>query len=217
MPLFALLALFLTFKHPNHKLRFLHTGMAGAYVAGAVGFAGLLGFFPRNRAITIASLSGLVVALTAILWTGRGELTGPGHASEAGLNGRGMSIRTMSDALVPLIREGEPTAIFSDGPSKYWASWMYLEHFRAHDKLQVDCRQIEALGSPTPEEFAAWCAKTDCRSVIFVSIPRNSPLFEAAPTSETGASVFGLLSLSPFRLTQTVDVPECGTITVWRK
>ncbi len=217
VPFFALLALFLTFKHPNHKLRFLHTGMAGAYVAGAVGFAGLLGLLPRNRAITIASIAALVLANAAILWTGRKESIGSGHASEAGLNGRGMSIRAMSDAVVPLIREGESTAVFSDGPSKYWVTWMYLERFRAHDKLQVDCRQVEVLGPPTPEEFDAWCAKTDCRTVIFVSIARNSPLFEAAPPSETAATVLGLLPRSPFHLTQTVDVPECGTITVWRK
>jgi hypothetical protein len=217
VPLFALLALFLTCKHPNHKLRFLHTGMAGAYVAGAVGFAGLLGLLPRNRAMTIASITALLVALAAILWTGRDELTGSGHASEAGLNGRGRSIRAMGDAVAPLIREGEPTAVFSDGPSKFWATWMYLERFRAHDKLQVDCRQVEVLGPPTPEEFAAWCAKTDCRAVIFVSIPPNSPLFEAAPPSETAATVLGLLPHSPFRLAQTMDVPECGTITVWRK
>ncbi len=217
VPLFALLALFLTFKHPNHKLRFLHTGMAGAYVAAAVGFAGLSAQLPRTRAIGIASMVALTAAIVGVLLSGHHVLPTSGHASEAGLNGHGESVRILSDAVVPHIREGESTALFSNVPCKYWGTWMVLERFRAHDKLQVDCRQVEVLGPPTAAEFAAWCAKTDCRSVIFLHVSPNSPFQEGAPASETSSTVIDLLPLSPFRLVQTVDVPECGTITIWRK
>ena len=217
VPLFAMLALFLTFKHPNHKLRFLHTGMAGVYVAGAVGFAGALGLLPRSRALGFASIAALLAAISVVFFTGRDELIGSGHGSESGLDGRGTSIRTVSDAVVPLIREGEATAIFGNIPSKFWATWMYLEHFRAHDKLQVDCRQVEVLGPPTASEFAAWCAKTDCSAVIFVNIALDSPLYEAAPPSETAATVIDWLPRSHYRLAETAEVHGCGTITVWRK
>ncbi len=217
VPAFALLALFLTVKHPNHKLRFLHTGMAGAYVAGAVGYAAALGRLPHSRAVVVGSAAALVLAAAAVLGTGRAVLPTSGHASEMGLSGHGQSLRTLTDAAVPLIREGEPTAVFSNAPSKFWATWMYLEHFANHGLLQVDCRQVGVLESPAPEEFAAWCAVTDCRTAIFLSISPRGGLHEVASPGETNAAVIDLLPQSPFHLTQTVEVPDCGTITVWRR
>ena len=234
VPLFAVLALLLTFKHPNHKLRFLHTGMAGAFVAGAMGLAVLcakalragLRKHPesapsRNRSailgIRIGCCTILVLAIVGLVVYAGNDFGGSGHASEAGLDGRGTSLRIVTDAVAPLIPENEPVADFSNVPSKFWATWMYLERSPRHALLRVDCREVGVLSSPTAEQFAEWCAATPCRCAIFVNIAPGSPLYEPAPLDETTATILGWLPASPFKLVQTVEVIEGGTITVWRR
>ena len=227
VPLFAVVALLLTFKHPNHKLRFLHTGTIGAYVAAAIGFAGLSGTVCRiaeikvgdswNRALRYGCYGLLTfAAMTLIAWAGR-DLERAGHASEAGLNGRGTSLRPLTETVAALLPAGEPVAVFSSGPSKFWAMGMYLERSPRHELLQVDCRQVGVLTSPTAQQFEAWCAKTDCRSVIFIEIPTGSPLYDAAPPEETAATIRGFLPTSTYRLVQTIEHADGATITVWRR
>ena len=227
VPVFAILALFLTFKHPNHKLRFLHTGMAGAFVAGSVGFASLCGLFERvaeryrNRSailcIRVGSSAILASAIIGLVMTAGADFGGSGHASEAGLDGRGTSLRVMTEVVAPLIPENESLAIFSNVPSKFWATWLYLERDSRHAFLQVDCRQVGVLTSPTAEQFTAWTLATDCRRVIFVDLAPGGTLYEQAPFEETTATVIGFLPASTFKLVQTVEVNGYGTITVWRR
>ena len=227
VPLFAVLALLLTFKHPNHKLRFLHTGMAGAFVAGSMGLAGLcclverMAERSRNRSailgIRIGGSAMLVFAIVGLAVYAGSDFGGSGHASEAGLDGRGTSLRVVTEALAPLIPENEPVAIFGNVPSKFWATWTYLERSPRHNLLRVDCREVGVLSSPTAEQFAEWCAATPCRCAIFVNIAPGSPLYESAPLDETTATILGWLPASPFKLVQTVEVIEGGTITVWRR
>jgi hypothetical protein len=214
VPAFALLSMLSTVRHPNHQERFLHTGMAGVYVAAGVGLFGLLILVPM-RVRSFAAGVAFALALAGLLAQAGPNLGGPGHAAALNVPPGGVSLRRATDAVQPLLNEGEPSAVFSNVPSKFWAMWLYLERFPRPDLLQPDCRDVGVLDAPTAPQFAEWCKATRTKRVVFIDVAKDSPLYEDNPTEASSRTILGFLPDSPFRQVQSLPVEGVGTITVW--
>jgi len=220
VPVFALLSMFLTVRHPNHQDRFLHTGTVGVYVAAAVGLFGMLALLLRRAKPNVAGfVCGVLFAIcfSSLLWQAGPNLGGGGRASGLNLPPNGVGVRQVTDAVQPLLNEGEPSAIFSNVPSKFWATWLYLERWPRPDLIQVDCREVGVLDAPTEHQFAEWCKATKTRRVIFIEIAKNSPLYEDNPGEASSATILGFLPASAYRKVQTLAVDGVGTIGVWER
>lgn len=216
IPTFALLSILSTVRHPNQQERFLHTGMSGVYVAAAVGLFGVLFLFPM-RIRSIAAGVVFALAMGGLLTQTGPNFGGPGHASGLNVPPGGVGLRRATDAVQPLLNEGEPLAVFSNVPSKFWAMWLYLERWPRPELLQPDCRDVGVLDTPTAPQFAEWCKITKTRRVIFIGVAKDSPLYEDNPTEASSRTILGLLPDSPFRQVQSLPVEGVGTVTVWER
>jgi hypothetical protein len=216
VPAFALLSMLATVRHPNQHERFLHTGMAGVYVAAAVGLFGLVALLiPRWKGLVSGAV--LALALAGLLTQAGPNLGGPGHASMLNVPPGGVGVRQATEAVQPLLNEGEPVAVFSNVPSKFWAMWLYLERWPQPELLQPDLREVGVLDAPTEPQFAEWCRVTKTRRVVFVDVAKDSALYDDFSTEASSRTVIGFLPGSPFQRVQTLFVEGVGTISVWER
>ncbi|MDQ2688636.1 MAG: hypothetical protein M3Y28_12295, partial [Armatimonadota bacterium] len=106
---FALVAAVLTFHHPYHASRFLHSWIPAVWVAAGIG-AGYLVHRPLFALLTGALAVALLPALIA-----------PAHAPEGGIHQGVPSALAVTDAYLPALADSRHAAVLSNVPMKFLA------------------------------------------------------------------------------------------------
>jgi hypothetical protein len=137
-----------------------------------------------------------------------------GRASEAGLHGRGPSLRHLTSEIARVIPQHQHVLVISNMPARFWAKWCYLEQYPDARYLHTEFREVGVLLRPSAEQFSAWAHITDVTRVIFLQLEPSSPYYEETPDGESNAPVRLYLDSSPFRLVKTIPLSG-GTIEVF--
>ena len=216
VPLFAVIGVLLTLRHPNHKLRFLFTPAAGLWAAAGVGVAVMGTLFERSTrpwvTWAVAGVLAVGVGVAVFPLVGTEVITGePGYKPDA-------SLRDLTDVYLDELTADDRPAVFGSHPSKFWAKWSYLERFGHPDRLQTDFREAGEAGPPSAELFARWCAVTRCDVLVFIQIEPGGPLDEPNMPEEANSPLPQLVrSQTTFTHTTTIPVPGRGTVSIWRR
>jgi hypothetical protein len=205
--------------HPNQQLRFLHTWAPLVWVMAGVGVAGVLALLARAageavaRGVGVLAVAGLAAALVQL--TPAFARVGP--AFGRGYNPADVSLRDLHDAYLPLIDPDQPTAIFCNRPDASWR-WPFMERFGHKNGLWHNMREVGAFDPVTPEGVAKWIAATDCTTVVYVEIPRGSPLFEPNATPADNSAIRAAMKAQTrFAIAHRIRVRDLGTVWVWKR
>jgi hypothetical protein len=215
---FAFIAAALTFNHPNHQSRYLHSWVAACWVGAGVGSASLLfGLFAHRwqRArpwVAAAAACGLGFVLAP-------GFVQPGHAREGGVKLGWRSTLDLSDCYLSYLAGARRTAVLATVPSKFVAQWTYLDRYHQQDRIETD---LKGYGT-TPDEhrrcFRNWLKTTACDTLVFIDVPRWTAFYTAENEAESYKGLGELLpSQSTFRLVHRQDLPRSGcSVTVWSR
>jgi len=208
----------LTVLHPNQQMRFLHSWSPLLWVMAGVGVAAALQLLARLAGET----AGRVAAAVAVVGiAGALAYTTPAFAKPSVLLGRGYgvpaeSLRDLYDAYLPLIDGDQPTAVFTNLPDASWA-WGFEERFGHKNGLRTNMREV-TFGPVTADVATYWVQSTNCRTVVYIHVPRTSPLYEPPPQASDNSAILGVMqSQTAFRLEHSVSVRNLGTVYVWKR
>jgi hypothetical protein len=218
VPLALALSGALAVMHPNHQLRFLHTWAPILWVLAGVGVAALLALLARvvgdNAGRGVGACAVVLLAASLVQLTpGFARVSpafGPGYDPHAA------SVRDLHDAYLPLLDGNEPTAVFVNLPEASWR-WPFMEHFGHKRDLKHNMREAGVFDPVTRDGAARWLAATGTRTVVYVEIPRTSPLYEPGYPADNSAILAALRAQSVFKVVRRVRVEDRGTVWVWRR
>lgn len=209
----------LTVLHPNQQLRFLHSWSPLLWVMAGVGVAALLQLVARvaghnaGQVAAVATVIGIAAGLISIT---------PAFARPSVMFGRGYgvpaeSLRDLYDAYLPLIDGDEPTALLTNLPDASWR-WAFMERFGHKNGLRHNMREIGAFDPVTVDVAMRWVGATACRQVVYVEIPRTSPLYEPPMQGVDNSAILPVMkSQGVFKLVKRVRVKNLGTVYIWKR
>ena len=154
---FVLAAAALTFHHPTHRSRFLHSWVAAGWVVAGIGLAQvvygrLTARWPGGRPwLAAAVLAGLsLLNIPGMFQTG--------HAPEGGPKPDQPSVLAVTDAYLPALDQVARPAIFANLPIKFLTGWTLMEQRPAahrHRDRAARLRHDPRRGSALLRELAA--------------------------------------------------------------
>jgi hypothetical protein len=219
LPVVFLICGTLTVLHPNQQLRFLHSWAPFVWVAAGVGVAAILALVARlageltARGAGFLAVAGLALALFQLTpaFARVSRAFGPGYDPAA------PSLRDLYDAYLPYLDGNEPTAILCNRPDSSWR-WAFMERFGHKSGLRHNLREVGAFDPVTPDAAARWLAATPARTVVYVEIPRTSPLYEPAATPADNSAIrTAMKAQTAFRVVARTRVRDLGTVWVWKR
>jgi len=209
----------LTLLHPNQQLRFLHTWAPFLWVAAGLGVAALLGWLARLLGSRAAHAAGLLavagLGLVLIYATPAFARVSPGFGR--GYDPNDVSLRDLYEEYLSRIDGTGPTGLFTNLPDASWR-WAFLERFGHKRGLKHNMRDVAAFDPVDAPGARRWLAATDCRTIVFVEIPRDSPLYEPPVTPSDNSAILRVLQeQTRFTLVHRVPVRNLGTVWVWER
>jgi len=92
-----------------------------------------------------------------------------------------------------------------------------MERFGHKNGLQHTMRSAGAFDPVNADAAVRWLATTDCRVIVFVEIPRTSPLFELCYPADNSAILTTMKAQTAFPLAHRETVRNLGTVWVWER
>lgn len=209
----------LTVLHPNQQLRFLHSWSPLMWIATGIGVAAVLQGVARVIGTRAAGMLALVTV--GITVSGLAVVT-PAFARPSLMFGRGYgtpaeSLRDLYDVYLPFIDGDQPTALLTNLPDASWR-WAFMERFGHKNGLKHNLREVGAFDPVTADVVWRWVDATACRQVVYVEIPKTSPLYEPPMQGVDNSAILAVMkSQSVFRLVKRVRVRNLGTVYIWKR
>lgn len=224
----------LTFEHPTHRSRFVHSWIAVGWVAAGIGLAQLIygqssdGLEGRptealtrakrwysdtvlRHAVAFAAL----VAIAGLQWPDKLAAT---DAPEGGPHPASPSVLNVTDAYLPAIASAQHPAIFANLPVKFLTSWTLLEQRRENISTVSELRDFGSSPDADRRAFDAWLRSTDCDAVVLVDLPPESAFYEAVPFPDYRLIRQQINADARFAVALKEDLGEFGcSVTVWRR
>jgi hypothetical protein len=209
----------LTVLHPNQQLRFLHSWSPLLWVGAGIGVAAGLQLTARHlgdrsaRIIAAGTVIGIAMGLAAVT---------PAFARPSLMFGRGYgtpveSLRDLYDVYLPLIDGNAATALLTNLPDASWR-WAFMERFGHKNGLKHNLREIGAFDPITADVALRWVGATSCRQVVYVDIPKTSPLYEPPMQGVDNSAILTVMNdQTVFRLVHRVRVKNLGTVWIWKR
>lgn len=206
----------LTFEHPTHRSRFVHSWIAVGWVAAGIGLAQLIyGSSPRRPLLRHTIAATALSALAGMQWPG---MLRASHAPEGGPHPAAPSVLEMTDAYLPAIQSADRPAIFANLPIKFLTSWTLLERRGEHVKTVSELRGFGVSPAADDQAFDAWLRSTDCDAVVLVDLPPGSTFYEAVPFPDYRLIRQRMNADGRFALALNEALREYGcSVTVWRR
>jgi hypothetical protein len=213
-----LIAAALTLHHTNRKSRFLHSWIAAGWVLAGVGAARLVhGKLTRRLPaarpwLATAAVGGLAAVCLP-------PLAEAAHVPEGGLKPERVSVLDLTDVYLPSIEASRRTAILSTMPIKFFTEWTCLERYQRRVAVETDVKDLERSPGAGPQAFNRWLETTSADTIVFIDIPRGSPLFEDVPVCATYEPLRDwLANQTKFPVVRRWHLPELGcTVTLWSR
>jgi hypothetical protein len=121
------------------------------------------------------------------------------------------------DVYLPFIDGDQPTALLTNLPDASWR-WAFMERFGHKNGLKHNLREIGAFDPVTADVVWRWVDATACRQVVYVEIPKTSPLYEPPMQGVDNSAILAAMkSQSVFRLVKRVRVRNLGTVYIWKR
>jgi hypothetical protein len=209
----------LTILHPNQQERHMHTWAPLLWVMSGVGAAAVLQGLERlagRTACRVAAAAAVVGAAGAMVslcpaFPRMNPSYGNGYGTPA------ESIRDLHDVYLSEIDGSLPTAVFTSLPGASWR-WGFMERFGHKEGLETDLRKVDRLDPATAQAAGEWLARTQARNVVYIDVPRTSPLYEPpVETVDNSPLLEALLRQDIFQLEQRVVVGYLGTVYIWKR
>jgi hypothetical protein len=214
----VVIAAALTIRHPNQKSRFLHSWVAGGWVAAGVGLAlcvngPLTARWKRLRPwLATAAAGGLGLAFFQ-------GFSQAGHAPEAGPDSQRASTLELTDAYLPSLAEARRATIVSTVPMKWLTTWTYLERYGQSDWLETDLKGYGFTDEEHRQAFQKWLETTPSDTLVFIDVPPGSYFYVPGAVNEMYGALRDLLATQAvFQLTKRRELPQYGcAITIWSR
>jgi len=214
---FVLVAAALTFHHPTHRSRFLHSWVAAGWVAAGVGLAQIVyGRWTAPVARVRPWLGATVLA--ALAWAqGQGTMSA-GHAPEGGPQADRPSVLALTAAYLPALDRARRPAIFANAPIKFLTGWTLRERRQQHLDVETE---LKGFGSSPAEDrrcFENWLRTTACDAIVVLDLPPGSTFYEPVDFPDYRQIRQWLAGNAAFALAEHVDLPEYGySATIWHR
>lgn len=206
----------LTFEHPTHRSRFVHSWIAVGWVAAGIGLAQLIyGQAARRPLVGHALAAVALICLAGLQWPG---MLAANDAPEGGPHPASPSVLDVTDAYLPAIESADQPAIFANLPIKFLTSWTLLERRGAHLNTVSELRGFGASPEADRRAFDDWLRSTHCDAVVLVDLPPGSTFYEAVPFPDYGLIRDRMLADGRFALALNQKLDQYGcSVTVWRR
>jgi hypothetical protein len=174
---FVLVAAALTFHHPTHRSRFLHSWVAAGWVAAGIGLAQLI--YSRWTANRPAIRPWLGAAIIAVLASFQlpGTMQGS-HAPEGGPQADRPSVLDLTNAYLPALDQSRRPAVFANLPIRFLTDWTLRQRRQEH--LDIDC-EVRGFGTSPAEarrSFEDWLSTTKCDAIVLIDVRPESAFLE---------------------------------------
>jgi hypothetical protein len=176
----ALLAALMTFHHPTHRSRFLHSWIAAGWVAAGIGVAQVVygWFISRWQAIRPWLGAGALMGLLGLHFPG---VLQAGHAPEGGPQAGRPSVLELTDAYLPALDTAQRPAVFANLPLKFLTGWTLMERHGRHVDVESELRGFGASPAEDRRCLEHWLRTTRCDAVVVLSLAPGSPFYEPVP------------------------------------
>jgi hypothetical protein len=207
----------LTFHHPTHRSRFVHSWIAAGWVAAGIGLAQLVysgAAWRRSRARPLLGAAALG-GLACLQFPG---ILRANDAPEGGPHPHHPSVLGVTDAYLPAIDECSHPAIFANLPIKFLTGWTLLERRGKHVEIVSELRNFGASPAADLRTFDAWLNSTSCDAIVLVELPPGSTFYEVVPFPDYGVVRQRMIAEPHFSLALDRYLDEYGCrVTVWRR
>ncbi len=213
---FVLIAAALTFHHPTHRSRFLHSWVAAGWVAAGIGLAQLLySRWTVNRRTIRPWLGAAALSLLCVL-----QFPGmmhAGHAPEGGPQADRLSVLDLTNAYLPALDQSRRPAIFANLPIKFLTGWTLRE--RRHEHMDVEA-EIRGLGNSPAEDrrcFESWLSATKCDAILVVDVKPESVFYEPVSYPSYQLIKEWLAANGHYECVRLIELQCDGcSVTIWR-
>jgi hypothetical protein len=214
----VVIAAALTIRHPNQKSRFLHSWVAGGWVAAGVGLAlcvngPLTARWKRLRPwLATAAAGGLGLAFCQ-------GFVQAGHAPEGGPDPQRASTLEITDSYLPSLAESQRATVVSTVPMKWLVTWTFLQRYGQGDRLETDLKGYGFTDEEHRQAFARWLETTPSDTLVFIDVPLGSTFYVPGAVNEMyGALREMLASQTVFHMTQRRELAHDGcAVTIWSR
>jgi hypothetical protein len=207
----------LTFHHPTHRSRFLHSWIAAGWVAAGIGLAQIVygrltarrqGWRPWLAAGALASFG--IYHIPVIIQAG--------HAPEGGPGADRPSVLDVTDAYLPALDQASQPAIFANLPIKFLTGWTLMERRQRHVAMETELRGFGASPAEDRRCFENWLRTTSCDAIVVIDLRPDSAFYEPVPFTDYRPIQEWMDSDGRFTRTAHDDLVRPGvTVTVWRR
>jgi hypothetical protein len=212
----VVIAAALTLRHPNQKSRFLHSWVAGGWVAAGVGLAlcvngPMTARWKRLRPwLGTAAVGGLGLACLP-------GFVQAGHAPEGGPDTERPSTLALTDAYLPSLAESRRATVVATVPMKWLVTWTFLQRYGQSDRLETDLKGYGFTDEEHRQAFARWLETTPSDTLVFIDVPPGSPFYVPGAVNEMYGPLRELLaSQTVFHLTQRRELAPYGcAVAIW--
>lgn len=207
------LSALLAVLHPLQLSRGLHSWVALAWVAGAVGLASLLHAAPGRAALRAAAFAGLVaIAVLAQV----PAMLAPGRSPEVGHRPASGSLLDLSDRYLPALSGFGRVAIFAPAPMKSFIRWTHAERY-GRDGLVWPADTRSLTPETAGERVAAWLATGAADAVLVFDLARPAGVSADHWQAPVLDRIVETVDAAPeFRRAQEWAVPHPGgRILLW--
>jgi hypothetical protein len=214
---FVLVAAAVTFHHPSHRSRFLHSWVAAGWVAAGMGLAQVIyGRWAASRPAIRPWLSaGLIAVLLSLQLPGMKQA---GHAPEGGPQADRPSILALMDAYLPALDLARRPAIFANLPIKFLSGWTLRERRAEHLDVEAEIRGFGTSPVQDRRCFENWLNTTQCDAIVVIDVRPESPFYEPVPFPHYGRVQEWLAEDLRFARTAISNFPDLGcSVTIWRR
>ncbi|HET6883503.1 MAG TPA: hypothetical protein VFI31_25350 [Pirellulales bacterium] len=207
----------LTFHHPTHRSRFVHSWIAAGWVAAGIGLAQIIYSGVAMRRSLVRPLLG-AAALGGLVCLQFPDVLRANDAPEGGTHPHFPSVLGVTDAYLPSLDGCSRPAIFANLPIKFLTGWTLLERRGRHLEMVNELRDFGASPEASRRSFDGWLKSTSCDAIVLVEIPPGSTFYEVVPYPDYGVIRERLTPDSGFSLALDHQLSPYGCrVTVWRR
>jgi hypothetical protein len=207
----------LTFHHPTHRSRFVHSWIAAGWVAAGIGLAQLIYSRPLVRRPALSPLLA-ATALTGLVGSQLPGILRANDAPEGGPHPKMPSMLAVTDAYLPALDDCRRPAIFANLPVKFLTGWTLLERHGKHLDLVSELRGFGSSVEADRELFNNWLRSTACDAVVLLEFSPSSVCYEAVPFPDYRIIRERMTADPSFIESTHRELTSYGcTVTVWRK
>jgi hypothetical protein len=214
---FVLVATALTFHHPTHRSRFLHSWVAAGWVVAGIGLAQVV--YGRLTARRPGIRPWLAVAVVATLaFFNLPGMFERGNAPEGGPKPDRPSVLEVTDAYVPLLDQAPRPAIFANLPVKFLTGWTLLERRQRHIDIETELKGFGTSPAADRRCFESWLRTTPCDAIVLIDLPPGSAFYEQVDFPDYRRIQDWLAADGSFTPSARPDLARFGcTVTIWRR